>query len=142
MDFEKWLGRHVTVFRTNDERTYSARIDGWDPETGRLQLGPKPISILADEVLKIVPAEPGPFRRGPSAGIASRPHSVGYIMKEPLQFDNAVHFQSPVMIWKGDRLVHLHVALSAHNETEVELRSGERLSKRGHRFVVRSVHGN
>lgn len=142
MDFEKWLGRHVTVFRINDDRTYSARIDGWDPEEGRLQLGPKPISILSEEILKLVPAEPGPFRRGPSAGITASPHSVGYIMREPLQFDNAIQFHSPVMVWKDDRLVYYKAILASHKETEVVLRSGERLLKAEHCFVVRSVHGN
>ncbi|ANS75056.1 hypothetical protein AWM70_10945 [Paenibacillus yonginensis] len=142
MDLSKWIGRYAAITRLNDERTYSARIEAWDHEKERVLLGPKPVYIPLSEIVKIMPAEPGPFRRGTAAGLAARPHSVGYIMKENVQFDNAIQFRSPVMIWKGDRIVHYRTLISAHDEKEVTLRSGEKLSKLEHRFIVRVIRGN
>lgn len=142
MEFEKWIGKYVIVYRINDDRTYPMRVEGWDDEQGRMLLGPRAVSLPAEEILKIVPQEPGHFRRGPSAGIPAAPHSVGYIMSRKIQFDNAIHFQSPVMVWKGSRLIHYRCYLGGHNETEVLLKSGDRLLKQDHLFVVRTMRGN
>ncbi|WP_223066408.1 hypothetical protein [Paenibacillus caui] len=142
MEFEKWIGRHVTVFRINDDRTYSARVDGWDPEKGRLQLGPKPVYISADDILKIMPSEPGPFRRGPAAGVSAHPHSVGYVLNDSLQYENAILFRSPVTVWKGDRVIRYRAIIVAHDKVEVTLRSGEKLLKQEYCFVARSIRGN
>ncbi|WP_138493167.1 hypothetical protein [Paenibacillus pinistramenti] len=142
MKLSKWTGRYVTIIRRNEERTYSARIEAWDYDRERLLLGPKPVYIPLEEILKIIPADPGPFRRGTAAGLAPRPHSVGYVMNSELQFDNAVQFRSPIMIWKGDRVLHYRSILSGHDAHSVTLRTGERLEKQDHRFVVRSIRGN
>ena len=142
MNLEHWVGRYVTVIRINDDRTYSARLDAWDCEQDRIVLGPKLLYIPIGEILKIVPSEPGPFRRGPSAGIQARIYSVGYIIREPIQYANAIHFHSPVMVWRGNQLLRYRTTIVSHTEDEVVLRTGERLSKQEHRFVVRSIRGN
>ncbi|AWB45238.1 hypothetical protein DCC85_14050 [Paenibacillus sp. CAA11] len=142
MKHERWIGRYVTIFRMDEDRIYTGRIDGWDHEKRRLQLGPKLMFIPLDDILKITVSEAGTHRRGPAAGVAARSHSVGYVMKDPIQFDNAIHFRSPVTVWAGDEVLRYRAVIVAHNSREVVLRTGEVLSKQEHEFVVRSVHGN
>lgn len=142
MNYDRWIGRYVTILRVHEDKACSGRIDGWDLEKRRLVLGPKPTFISFEDILKITVTGERPYRWRASAGRTAGRHTVGYKMKDRIQFENAIHFHSPVTIWKGDQVVKLRAVIVSHNAQQVVLRTGEVLNKQEHCFVVRSVRGN
>jgi len=68
-------------------------------------------------------------------------HSIGYVMRERQQFDNAVYFKSAVTVWKGEMLIALNTTIVSHTKGSVTLEDGQCLMKGTHLFVVRSLRG-
>jgi hypothetical protein len=68
-------------------------------------------------------------------------HSIGYVMRERQQFDNAVYFKSAVSVWKDDLLLAFNTTIVSHTKGTVTLQDGQSLLKGTHQFVVRSLRG-
>lgn len=142
--YEDWIGQEVIVYCENQDDIYTGIIESWDAAANKLILGPRPIAVPLDDIIKI---QPGSRNRRYARKVMKTktdravPHSVGYVMKNQVQFDNAIYFKSPVTVWSGNNLLHFRTAIHHHNEHEVILVSGERLDKQKHLFVVRSIRG-
>ncbi|MBP1999267.1 hypothetical protein J2Z69_000286 [Paenibacillus shirakamiensis] len=144
MRYEDWIGQDVIVYCQQQDDIYSGTIEGWDRAARRLLLGPRPMAIPIDDIIRIQPGSRG--RKNARRAIKSKTdkasaHSVGYVMKNHVQFDNAIYFKSPVTIWKGDKLLYFRTVIHVHTDQEVVLASGETLDKTNHVFVVRSIRG-
>lgn len=133
---KNWIGRRVTIL-CNDK--LHSRVKGtlrkWDEHNEWLVLGPHDLKLPFGEVCTIRLLPEG--KNAPDAV----PHSVGYIMKDIRQFDNAVLFGSEVMIWRKDRLEAYRATLSSHNAETVTLSDGRTFRKAECTCVVRSLRG-
>lgn len=144
MRYEDWIGQEVIVYCQNQDDIYTGTIEGWDEAANKLLLGPRSISVPLDDIIRIQPGSRGKrFARRVMKTKTEKaaPHSVGYIMKNRVQFDNAIYFKSPVTVWRDNQLLHYRTAIHQHNEHEVILITGEKYSKHNHMFVVRSIRG-
>ncbi|CAJ1314320.1 hypothetical protein PO903_20445 [Paenibacillus sp. PK4536] len=134
-----WEGKKVVVTRDDE---YSSRLYGtiqyWDESKNRLILQPGAINVLLNDILYIKELEQLPQELESSAAELNH---IGYIMKLPVQFDNAILFGSQVMIWQGDRLVELQAQIVRHDHQQVVLGNGRILRKSDYRFIVRSLRG-
>lgn len=144
MRYEDWIGQEVIVYCQDQDDIYTGTIEGWDRAANKLLLGPRSIAVPIEDIIKIQPGSRGKrFARKvmKTRTVKAGPHSVGYIMKNRVQFDNAVYFKSPVAVWRDNQLLHYQTAIQYHNEHEVMLITGEKYSKLSHTFVVRSIRG-
>ncbi|USB34546.1 hypothetical protein [Paenibacillus sp. YPG26] len=144
MRYEDWIGQEVIVYCQSQEDIYTGTIEAWDKAANKLILGPRSIAVPLDDIIKIQPGSRG--RRVARRVLKTKtekaaPHSVGYIMKNRVQFDNAIYFKSPVAVWRANKLLHYHTTIHQHNEHEVILITGEKYLKQNHMFVVRSIRG-
>lgn len=134
-----WIGRHVIVScGPEGKRKLRGTLEHINYSQQSVVLAPRMLQIPFQDILTIQAAPLLKERRLPSV---AAPHVVGYIMKESLQFDNAIYFQSVVTIWDGDRILAYACRLRSHGPNEVVLQDGRRLDKRRYTFVVRSLRG-
>ncbi|WP_017815778.1 MULTISPECIES: hypothetical protein [Paenibacillus] len=134
-----WEGKKVVITRDDE---YHSRLYGtiqhWDIEKNRLVLQPGSIHILLNDILHIKELKMLPQDLNSAAWELN---SVGYLMKQPVQFDNAILFSSKVMIWKDDQLIEPFARLVRHNRERVILDDHRTFTKADHQFVVRSRRG-
>lgn len=135
MNIRKRNGRKVILCCEYRGNIYKGSIEGWDSHNRSILHGAKAEVIPLDHILNDKAEGAG------ASKAKGAPHSVGYVMHDRIQFDTAVFFKSPVMVWQKDRLIYLHTTLSKHNDREVILATGETLIKEDYVFVVRSIRG-
>ncbi|WP_431087933.1 hypothetical protein [Paenibacillus sp. 8b26] len=136
----QWKGRQVILYHGNNGHTQKVRgtIEKWDDTHKCVILGPKMLSIPFENITYISMLPPGRERRSRHP---AKLNTVGYVMSVPVQFDNAILFQSAVTVWKEDQLIAYNAKLTSHTDYDVVLDDGQILSKEGHLFVVRSLRG-
>jgi hypothetical protein len=136
----QWKGRQVILYHGNNGHTQKVRgtIEKWDDTHKCVILGPKMLSIPFENITYITMLPPGRERRSRQP---AKLNSIGYVMSVPLQFDNAILFQSAVTVWKEDQLIAYNSKLASHTDYDVVLDDGQTLSKEDHLFVVRSLRG-
>ncbi|ALP38465.1 hypothetical protein ASL14_22075 [Paenibacillus sp. IHB B 3084] len=136
----QWKGRQVILYYGNNGHTQKVRgtIEKWDDTHKCVILGPKMLSIPFENITYITMLPPGRERRSRHP---AKLNSIGYVMSVPVQFDNAILFQSAVTVWKEDQLIAYNTKLTSHTDYDVVLDDGQTLSKEGHLFVVRSLRG-
>ncbi|WP_226001958.1 hypothetical protein [Paenibacillus sp. BJ-4] len=136
----QWKGRQVILYYGNNGHTQKVRgtLEKWDDTRKCVILGPKMLAIPFENIAYISMLPPGRERR---IRHPAKLNSFGYVMSVPLQFDNAIHFQSAVSVWKDDQLIAYNIRLVSHTDHDVMLEDGQTLSKKGHLFVVRSLRG-
>ncbi|GAB6990572.1 hypothetical protein [Paenibacillus pini] len=132
-----WTGKRVIIDCNNKlQPRLKGIIRRWDEVNGCVVLGPHEIRVPFDHIIKIV-ALPDGMNACPPADA-----SVSYVMKDEIQFDNAVYFHSSVMIWRGQQLIAMRAILAHHDLNTVTLDNGSVLSKADHSFVVRALRGS
>lgn len=136
----QWKGRQVILYHGNNGRIQKVRgtLEKWDDIRKYVILGPKMLAIPFEHVAYITMLPPGRERRSRHP---AKLNPIGYVMSDPLQFDNAIYFQSAVTVWKDDQLIAYNIKLASHTDCNVVLEDGQTLSKEGHLFVVRSLRG-
>ncbi|MET3210835.1 UNVERIFIED_CONTAM: hypothetical protein ABIC26_003796 [Paenibacillus sp. PvR008] len=136
----QWKGCQVILYHGNNGHTQKVRgtIEKWDDTHKCVILGPKMLSIPFENITYISMFPPGRERRSRHP---AKLNSIGYVMSVPLQFDNAILFQSAVTVWKEDQLIAYNAKLTSHTDYDVVLDDGQTLSKESHLFVVRSLRG-
>ncbi|MXO80999.1 hypothetical protein GRP75_25105 [Paenibacillus sp. OT2-17] len=136
----QWKGRQVILYHGNNGHTQKVRgtLEKWDDIRKCVILGPKMLAIPFENITHITMLPPGRERR---CRHPAKLNAIGYVMSVPLQFDNAIHFQSAVTIWREDQLIAYNVKLVSHSAHDVILEDGQTLSKEEHLFVVRSLRG-
>ncbi|BCG60149.1 hypothetical protein [Paenibacillus sp. URB8-2] len=131
-----WVGKPVIVYlREPQYASMRGVLRKWDSAAGRVVIGHQEIGVPIRDIAMIKALAPKERALPPVL------YSVGYIMKDRLQFDNAVYFKSAVTVWKGDRLIALNTTLVSHTKGAVTLEDGRTLLKGTHLFVVRSLRG-
>ncbi|MCL6604195.1 MAG: hypothetical protein K6T94_15125 [Paenibacillus sp.] len=131
-----WVGRPVIMYC--DEPPYrilKGVLRKWDPVIERAVIGHQEISVPFRDIAWIKSLAPKERALKPVL------HSVGYVMRERQQFDNAVYFKSAVTVWKGEVLIALNTTIVSHTKGSVTLEDGQNLMKGTHIFVVRSLRG-
>ncbi|AKG35577.1 hypothetical protein [Paenibacillus durus] len=131
-----WVGKPVIAYLGKPPYiTLRGVLRKWDSAAGRVVIGHHEAGIPIRDIAIIKALAPKERALPPVL------HSVGYILKDRLQFDNAVYFKSAVTVWKGDRLIALNTTLGSHTKGSVTLEDGRTLMKGTHLFVVRSLRG-
>lgn len=131
-----WVGRPVIMYCGEQPYTIMKGVlRRWDLATSVAVIGHQEIAVPFRDIVYIKALAPKERALPPVL------HSVGYIMRERLQFDNAVYFKSAVTVWKGDQLVAFNATIIAHTKGSVTLHGGQNLPKGNHTFVVRSLRG-
>lgn len=129
-----WIGRRVTIYCNDNLHT---RVKGtlrkWDDVNERLTIGPHDLILPFSDVCTIQLLSDG------KSAPAAAPNPVGYIMRDTGQFDNAVYFRSPVMIWIKDRLAAHRATIQSHDAKTVTLSDGRTFRKAECTCVVRSM---
>ncbi|MDO7905314.1 hypothetical protein Q5741_02660 [Paenibacillus sp. JX-17] len=134
-----WVGRQVVIFSGPDRQTrLQGVLEKWDDTKQCVVLGPKMSVIPFSEIATI---QPLPSLRERRTVPRSKLYPVSYIMKVPMQFDNAVYFKSWVTVWRGNRLIAYGTRLKRHDREHAVLEDGRILRKDSHTFVVRSLQG-
>ncbi|MFP4978730.1 hypothetical protein ACE6ED_25210 [Paenibacillus sp. CN-4] len=131
-----WVGKPVMMYCGEPPYTIVRGVlRKWDVSMGRAIIGHHETAVPFRRIAMI--------RALPSRERALPPvlHSVGYVMRSRIQFDNAIYFKSAVTVWKGDRLIALNTVIVAHTKGSVTLEDGRTLPKSQHTFVVRSLRG-
>ncbi|MDP4096901.1 hypothetical protein OIN60_08965 [Paenibacillus sp. P96] len=133
----QWIGRQVIVHYEEDGMIQiRGTVERMNYADKCLILGPKMQSIPFEQISVIEPLNAdhkGRSRR--------RLNSVGYVMSDMLQFDNAVYFQSAVTVWQGEQLVAYNLRIRSHDRNFAVMADGRKLSKDTCTFVVRSLRG-
>ncbi|WP_411347494.1 hypothetical protein [Paenibacillus sp. WLX2291] len=136
---KRWEGKKVVITRDDE---YRSRLYGtiqiWDVDKNRLVLQPGSVHVLLNDILHIKELDKLPQDLNSAAWELN---AVGYVMKQPVQFDNAILFSSKVMIWKGDELIEPFAKLVRHNRERVILDDQRVFAKADYQFVVRSRRG-
>ncbi|MFM9280637.1 hypothetical protein [Paenibacillus jiagnxiensis] len=133
----QWIGRQVIVHYENDGMMQvRGTVERMNYTDKSLILGPGMQTIPFDRISIIQPLHTDSRNRS-----RTKLHSVGYIMSDMLQFDNAVYFQSAVTVWQGERLIAYHSSVRSHDRDFVIIADGQKLSKKDYTFVVRSLRG-
>ncbi|WP_379131773.1 hypothetical protein [Paenibacillus sp. sgz500958] len=131
-----WVGRPVILYCGEPPyRTMKGVLRKWDTVLGRAVIGHQEIAVPFRDIALIKALTPKERAFPPVL------HSVGYIMRERRQFDNAIYFKSAVTVWRGEKLIALHTTIIAHTKGAVTLADGQNLQKGNHIFVVRSLRG-
>lgn len=139
---QHWIGRRVIVDRMDGHKDpVQGILLKWDDEAQLVVVGAKRIKIPFAQIARIHALPEDAHGRGKRKARSSL-HSVGYIMRQPLQFDNAIYFRSAVTIWKGPKLIAYRAVVKSHDQTYVELENGQKLEKDLYTFVVRSRRGH
>lgn len=136
----QWKGRQVILYHDNKGHTQKVRgtLVKWDDTRKYVILGPKMLAVPFENIAYITMLSLGRERKSRHP---AKLNSIGYVMSVSLQFDNAIHFQSAVTVWKDDKLIACNIKLVSHTDHDVVLEDGQTLSKEGHLFVVRSLRG-
>ncbi|WP_410514619.1 hypothetical protein PaeBR_09680 [Paenibacillus sp. BR2-3] len=131
-----WVGRPVIMYCGEPPyRIMKGVLRKWDSALGRVVIGHQEISVPFRDIALIKALAPKERALPPVL------HSVGYVMRERQQFDNAVYFKSAVTVWKGEMLIALNTTIVSHTKGSVTLKDGQCLMKGTHLFVVRSLRG-
>lgn len=131
-----WVGKPVMMFcGDRPYRIMKGVLRKWDTAALVAVIGHQEIAVPFRDIVFIKALAPKERALPPVQ------HSVGYVMKERQQFDNAVYFKSAVTVWKEDKLIAFNTTILAHSKGAVTLRDGQDLLKSSHVFVVRSLRG-
>lgn len=137
---QHWIGRRVMVVRMDGRKDpVQGILLKWDEEAEFVVIGAKRIKIPFAQIARIHALPEDAHNRKKKA--RSSLHSVGYVMRQPLQFDNAIYFRSAVTVWKGPKLIAYRAIIVSHDPIYVELEDGRKLEKDLYTFVVRSRRG-
>lgn len=132
-----WVGRPVIMY-CGEKKPYTIMkgiLRKWDPSRRMAVIGHQEITVPFSDIVYIKALAPKERALPPTL------HSVGYIMRDRGQFDNAIYFKSAVSVWKGDKLIALNTTIISHTKGSVTLADGQNLMKGNHVFVVRSLRG-
>ncbi|MFB5759353.1 hypothetical protein [Paenibacillus medicaginis] len=133
----QWIGRQVIVhYEDEGIIQVSGTVERMNYADKSLILGPGMQSIPFNKINVIQPLHTDSKKRS-----RTKLHSVGYIMSDMLQFDNAVYFQSAVTVWQGERLIAYNSSVRSHDRDFAVMADGRKLSKNDYLFVVRSLRG-
>lgn len=131
-----WVGRPVIMFCGEPPyRIVKGVLRRWDASLQAAVVGHQETIVPFRTIVMIKPLAPR------ERALPPKPHAVGYVLKDRLQFDNAVYFKSAVSVWKGDRLLERNIQIASHTKGSVTLTNGRNLVKHNHIFVVRSLRG-
>ncbi|ULO09073.1 hypothetical protein H1230_10055 [Paenibacillus sp. 19GGS1-52] len=131
-----WVGKPVIMYC--GVRPYTIMkgvLRKWDSSTRIAVIGHQEIAVPFRDIVFIKALAPRERALPPVL------HSIGYIMRERQQFDNAVYFKSAVSVWKDDQLLAFNTTIVSHTKGTVTLQDGQNLLKGTHLFVVRSLRG-
>lgn len=131
-----WVGKPVIMYCGDEPYTIMKGIlRKWDLSASVAVIGHQEIAVPFQDIVVIKALAPRERALPPVL------HSVGYVMRERQQFDNAVYFKSAVSVWKEERLIALNTTIVSHTKGSVTLQDGQNLMKGNHIFVVRSLRG-
>ncbi|WP_150265940.1 hypothetical protein [Paenibacillus tepidiphilus] len=131
-----WVGRPVIMYC--GEKPYTILrgvLRKWDAAAGVAVIGHQEIAVPFHDIVFIKALAPK------ERALAPVLHSVGFCLRERLQFDNAIYFKSAVTVWRGDQLVAYNTTIISHTKGSVTLQGGQHVPKGAHLFVVRSLRG-
>ncbi|WP_211745386.1 hypothetical protein [Paenibacillus sp. Marseille-Q4541] len=139
---QHWIGRRVMVVRMDGRKDpVQGILLKWDEEAELIVVGAKRIKIPFAQIARIQTLPEDAHGRGKKKARSSL-HSIGYIMRQSIQFDNAIYFRSAVTIWKGPKLIAYRATITSHDQFQVELEDGQIFEKDLYTFVVRSRRGH
>ena len=131
-----WVGRPIIMYC--GEKPYTIMkgvLRKWDLSASVAVIGHQEIAVPFRDIVYIKALAPKERALPPVL------HSIGYVMRERQQFDNAVYFKSAVSVWKEDKLIAFNTTITSHTKGSVTLQDGQNLMKGNHIFVVRSLRG-
>ncbi|KGE18042.1 hypothetical protein [Paenibacillus wynnii] len=131
-----WVGRPVIMYCGEPPyRIMKGVLRKWDAALGQVVIGHQEIAVPFRDIAWIKALAPKERALPPVL------HSVGYVMRERQQFDNAIYFKSAVTVWKDEVLIALNTTIVSHTRGSVTLEDGQCLMKGTYLFVVRSLRG-
>lgn len=133
-----WIGRQVVIHL--EENSYfhiKGTLRKWDDSGFCIVKGLHEKKIYFQEIRKIELA--GSIDSNHKELERSLLHSVGYMLTTNIQFDNAIYFNSFIMVWNKDQLITYGTKITAHDKEYVTLIDGTTLRKDQFQFVVRSL---
>jgi len=139
---EKLVGKHVIVYYGQRmQLTAHGTLSEWDEQEEMITLSPDGIRIPIGQIAKVELMEPIEPRSELARDPAYRSGNVRFVMHDPVQFDNAIYFQSPVSIWHKDHLICHENRIIHHTAHEVTIQDGTVFRKDECQFIVKSMIG-
>lgn len=138
---QHWVGQRVLVERTGERKDpVQGILLKWDVNAEMIVIGAKKVKIPFSQIVRIHSLPEDAYGKGKKKA-RSGLHPVGYVMRQSIQFDNAIYFKSAVTVWKGAKLISYRTTIKSHNKESVWLEDGTMLEKDLYTFVVKSRHG-
>ncbi|MEK5060296.1 hypothetical protein BK126_14115 [Paenibacillus sp. FSL H7-0326] len=136
-----WVGQRVLVERAGGRKDpVQGILLKWDADAEIIVVGAKRVKIPFSQIVRIHRLPEDAYGKGKKRARSSI-HTVGYVMRQSIQFDNAIYFKSAVTVWKGVKLISYRTTISSHDDHNVVLEDGTVLDKELYTFVVRSRRG-
>lgn len=136
------IGKRVQIFY-GDQMQYkvSGTIDEWDENGQYVRLEPEGIVLHFQDIAKIELLE-AVDRIAESPAPSYLAGNIRFVMRNSVQFDNAILFRSAVSVWKDNRMLVLEGIIAEHSEDTVTMADGRKFPKSECQFVVKSILGS
>ncbi|CAH0120034.1 MULTISPECIES: hypothetical protein [unclassified Paenibacillus] len=136
------IGKRVQIFY-GDHMQYkvSGTIDEWDENGQYVRLEPEGIVLQFQDIAKIELLE-AVDRIAESPAPSYHAGNIRFVMRNSVQFDNAILFRSAVSVWKDNRMLVLEGIIAEHSEDTVTMTDGRQFPKSECQFVVKSILGS